>query len=1159
MLNRRGQANIIVILGMIAATVYIVLTGFNYISNVGLSSNIAVTAQNSIYQTLALKDYIIQQANYNFQKAQLLEGINLAPSFTSGVNCGYINSSNLIPFAGVPKVYYWRNLNGQVCLPNNQEIVYGIESILNQLDYSTINTSNITVTTNLVLNLSLRSSGLFSGNFSTPALPDSYLFTYNRTNSSVSICRWNKTSCYSGSPDVVFSGPVGSDLTISGKSFSLQSEEDTVTGALTQSVATNAFFANSGVSPSGQFTISTFPNGNMAVIYSTTSASGTYQFNLTPLLNQNAYSLNSVKQEDAAAGQPTAITLTNNSNFVFDGVEYHFIISSSINGAFEIYPVNYAMVPLQPKFVYYKYSKLQFQTASVQNLLFPSNRNLYISFSMFPLYNAQVCLSYNDVQFTLQNCMSLAGYIDSQDYLSQIMQLGNAFVNQSFPLGNGNIEGFAQYTLDNYLFNVVKGVNLKTVSVNGRPQYDWYSALILALGSPQGTNYLLNQLNRVKEPYYGRYIYDCSQNASDMQFCRNLLETTLSQNIRNLFENTIPQELTYLSGTSFNINVLNLSISANESSSCSNYNLYNASSNYGFQVNNTVAPSENYTEEVLGVPISINFGYQNRLQLSPSESCGIQNSPYKNGYPGFTQALVTSSNTYLNCAQIPARVFLNNTCIASLETTDASLAQQIDQSSAIDGHACQQLSQNNKNYYYCPFYNFTISSYKNWITSGNSCPNYLVVYGKNFTTSGNSNYVLVSDYGGGVKHLVSNYNNWSMALINGSNAIVPSNFSLHVGFEFSGPNPQINVLFGTRASLQGGFYSVGVQNSGEPAAMYNYSQSGKISTVSTSSIYAPVNSSSQIIVNGYCTDSACGSQFSVNSANGTEFKTNSIPYSSDPINLLGVSTGLSSTSDLINYMFATSYVPNYTAISSEFGYQSVSLLSGRFRQAFGITATSNTFYNQIILNPLAAQTNDYQLQLVLNQNFNYGALSPGQIKIFGYYSSSNTTKQLYWWNQTSLTLSGQVWVNLGKAIPNSVYIVYGQGATDSSVYSDNGSMVFPVFFSNSSSTSQSPFDFYYPSSSTKGVSASVPSFYEGNLNLTDETPISPYIYNSTLRLYYSQFACISTSPSFELTLLNATYSPYPVQFNIGSLYNTQSPLYPDLAVIGQKTYNSWPN
>lgn len=1140
---------------MIAATIYVLLTGFNYVSNVGLSSRISVTAQNSIYQTLAMKDYIIQQANYNFQVAQLLEGIDLAPV---SVSCGYINTSSVLPFIGVPKIYYWRNANGQMCLPNNQKIVLGVENLLNQLQYAAVNSTNITVTTNLVLNLSSSSEGTFSGNFSTPALPKSkYLVLYNRSNSVVSICKWNGTSCHSNSADIVFNGTTGTNFRVGRLSFTVGAEQDTVSGGLAQSVATNAFFANSGVSPAGQFTLVTFPSGTMAVIYSTIS-SGSYEFELTPLLNQNAYSLTSAKNNDVANGQPGAIPITNNSDFTFDGVKYHFIISSDVNGAFEIYPVNYAMVPLQPNFVYYKYLPQAFQTSGTQNLLFPNNQNLYVSFYLFPLYNAQVCLSYNEVQFTVQNCMSLAGTLNSQDYMSELMQLGTSFVNQSFPLGDGSIQGFAQYTLDNYLSNVVKGVNLKTVSVNGHPMYDWYSALILALGSPQGTDYLLTQLNRVKEPYYGEYIYNCSQNSSDMRFCRNLLSTTLSQDIKNLFENTIPQELTFLSGYPFNINVMNLSVTANESSSCQNYTEYTTSARSGFYINNTAPPSSNYTEEILGIPISINFGYQNSLYLQPNERCGIQNSPYQTSYPGFTEALVASSQTYLNCAQIPAMRFLNDTCIAALETTNSNVATYIDQSSANGGHQCQSVKQNGNTYYSCPFYNFTMSSYRSWIISRNSCPEYVVVDGENFTSS-SSQYTMVSVYGGGVKSVTSNYDNWTVALINGSLGI-PSNFSLHIGFELSGPNPSLDAIMSTSSDLQGGFSYVSVHNSAEPAAMYNYSSNGKVTILSTSTAYSAANSSNNMIINRYCTPSICNASFSVNSFRSSSFSVTGNNYMKGSYNLLGVATGSASTSDLINYMFLSNYVPGYSPISSVISYSPASTLNSRLNSSFGLTTDNNTFYNQILLNQppkVSGYHPDYQMSITLDQNFNSNELSAGQIEIFGYSSSDSAVQQLYWWNQTQIGPSAIIWINLNGTVPNSIYIVYGQGVASSAKYAGNGDRVFPLFVSNGTKSSFGLFNFLYPINQKSSLDT--PTLIGSDLNITDMVAMPPYVYNSTLTTYYSQFACISTSPSFQLTLLNATYSPYPVQFNINSLYNTPNPLYPGLAVIGEKVYSSWPS
>ena len=145
-----------------------------------------------------------------------------------------------------------------------------------------------------------------------------------------------------------------------------------------------------------------------------------------------------------------------------------------------------------------------------------------------------------------------------------------------------------------------------------------------------------------------------------------------------------------------------------------------------------------------------------------------------------------------------------------------------------------------------------------------------------------------------------------------------------------------------------------------------------------------------------------------------------------------------------------------------------------------------------------------------------------------------------------------MWINLTKNVPNELYIVYGQGASYNGKFSDNGSSVFPFFYALN--TNSQPFTFFYPNNEQHNFNAHYSSL---GLNLSNTEPIPPYIYNSSLNLYSEEFACININP-FKLTLLNGTYSAYPPSFNINELYNDFSTLYPNLTIIGKKTYTNWP-
>jgi len=1141
MLNTKGQANMIVVLGMVAATIYIMLNAFGYIGNVGLSSKIEITAQNSIYQTLALKDYLMQEANYNFQKAELFDGLTLQPST---LDCGYINTSQSLPFVPVPKVYYWRNLAGQICLPNNNLIEYGLETLLNKNSFEIVNSSNITIQSNLVLNLSNRNSNVFFSNFSAPFLSNKYEFQYNTSSATFSICEWSSSSCVYVSHNV----PLGVNFNLSNMGFTSMPLQDIVSGVIDQATAVSAFFKGSGLSPSSQYTLITFPNGNVAILY-TNTISGVTSFYLTPMPNENLYTLSSVISYDTANNIPSKIQLFNDSKkgFIFDGTNYTFSVTSNTSGIFTIEPTNYVMFGIQPQFVYYKYILNSIQNSGTQNLLFPNNQNLYVSYSLFPLYSPQVCVNYNEGQYDLQNCLTLSDSITGNNYLSQLMQLGIAFVNQSFPIGNQKIEGFAQYEIDNYISNAINAVNLKTVSVNGKPKYDWYSALILQLGSPQGTSYLLNKLNRVKEPYYGTYIYNCEQNSSDLAYCRNLLSSTLSQDIISLLQQQMPKELSFLSGTNFNINVLNLSVNASEISSCTNASNYSVSSNYSYSVK-SLPVSGNFSEEVLGIPISLDFGYQNNLSLTPTEACGIQKSPYSTGYPGFSEALITNNLTYINCAPVISQLFLNHTCIASLQTNNYTMEQYLNStSSAPSGEYCSKMPDGQ---YFCPYYKVSSFSYKNWITSSNTCPDYFVIDSKNFTTSQSSNYRLVSVYGGGSDSAKLSFYNKTFALYNGS-LNLPVNFSFNVGFNSTGPYAGISAFFSSKTDLSNNVISASFNSVQNPDGLYNYSiETDSATLLGGSNSHVSPDTQNELSFNRYCIDnSGCNLTAYLNSNLQSSFYSNSTQITS-AVNLLGISTTSKPSSNLISYAFVSNYIPSYKPVERELSYAPSSELNPSLNASFGLKTNNNTYFNEIILNQ-SSFSNSFQLSVSLNSNFNFGYLVPGYVKIFGVYPNNNIL-QLYWWNQTTLGNGGLLWINLTKNVPNELYIVYGQGASYNGKFSDNGSEVFPFFYSVNSNSQ--PFTFLYPNKGQHDFNA----YYSNTgLNLSNTEPIPPYVYNATLSLYSEEFACINVNP-FKLTLLNGTYSAYPPNFNINELYNDFSTLYPDLTIIGKQTYTNWP-
>lgn len=1135
-MNSKAQVNIIAAIGMIAATIIAVMNMMNYINDIGLSSQIYITAQNSIFQVANMRYYILQQAQYELDKAQLFTGLELAPT----VDCGYINGTTELPQLGVPKIYYWDTPEGQACIPDNAQIELTLLKLLNESQFAAIPVSNSGLKEYININLTSTNGNTYTGTFTSPLFSGAYQITYYASYGNVSIIFPNGNK---------LSGPVlGTILKIGNYSFEVGPIQSTITGIMNMPAFTSAFFKGSNIASNSQYALITL-NGQQAIVY-TNETNGQYSFHIAILKNPYAYTLS---QADGGV----TYQLINNSVSDIDGTSYKFLVTNDINGIFSLAPTSYAVLSLQPNFVFMKYLMQTFQNASKQNLLFPNYQNLQISFSVFPLYNPEVCVTSNNYGFSLENCLPLAGTVSSQNYLSYLLQLSTAFVNQSFNAGEKEIQGFPQYLIYNYLENVIHGVNMKTVTVAGKPKYDWYSSLIFAIGSPNGINYTENQISCAKQSEYGTYIYNCSVSSSCLQTCQKVLSQDLGYAIQNLFNYQAPSEVSFLSGQPFSISVLNVSINATEESACgSDYVKYS----YSYSPPKS---SQSSSEEILGVPISLIFGYRNNMSLYPTEGCGLQTNIYSNCYPGFDTLLATGTQTFDCCSPVIANQFLNKTCIANLITTNKTVAVYINQSTgSINNDICDySANQSGTIYYYCDHFtfnesdtNFEPAGYLNqWVLHGNACPSEITIDNQVFSP-GNKDYDVVNEYGGGSFTLPDKMNEWSSAFIDNLNLtnmslnlvaniggaapvmnIILSNDTINNEYIINSPSPQINVL-------QINPYEKSVE-------LYNYSSSTmKFVPIA----YGKPNVKSgmnQIQINKLCTNNKCNIQVSMNTGNilNTTF------ISKIKTKTIGLSTDMLPSNDSVKFAFISSnvnsYLPKYTVLP----YQPATELNKSLLNAFGINLEylNQTAYNQIVISNPKVLKSSYQFELVVDNNFDQNQMDTFDIKIFGIYSNGNI-ENLSWWNETPLGVlpTADLWINLTNKIPTSIYVVYGVGTYyTSNKYADNGSRVFPLFFSANDPSTYSVFSYkYWPNfNSIKGNV----SIGNSGLILNTSAPVQPYIYETNDSRFYEQFACVSNQNTY---LVNASYLYSKPLLNMQNLYGFYNPLYPGLQIVNYEKF-----
>ncbi|MCW1311612.1 MAG: hypothetical protein QXJ93_02070 [Candidatus Rehaiarchaeum fermentans] len=1124
----RAQINIIVIAGMMIATIIALLNGYNFINQMGLATHIYQSSEDSIYQTLVEESYVTQEATYKVDLAQFLAGLNLS------TQCGYIYTNNTFSFIPVSKIYYWKTVNN-ICLPNDKELYNQIINYLLIPTLATINDSSFSrfVSENIYINLT-KVNNVYKGQFTFYPL-NSYLnIYYYRNNQSFSI--------YNGSVPVYEGLPVPSNISIDNFQYIIGPEKSVSAGAINRPLIGNAFFSKLPQNLQINSIISSYTVTNLGqqqVVFFDYNQSGYFHICVSPI-----YYINTLNLYLSSNNTVTCFYNSNsyvpyqlyNVTFTFNNINYDFqFIGNETDLSFFVYPLNFATLTISPKFIIYKYSV--FYENSSQNSFLVPPITTYLQVNGYALNNAEICAYISGIGYEISNCIPLTFTYSSINYLSQDLHSAINFVNGTFPVGNGIlVQGFPQYSLFNYLEYETHVVNMRSVYYFGKPLYDWYADILLLLGYPQYINPTIS----------GTYTANPSS-----------VSNAVLNSLLNLFDYQIPIESQFLSGTPYTIALYNLSLHAYDVCNTSN----SITINY---VNNSYSSIPN-SSAFLPLPISLLFLYSNHINLTPSITCSQNHLEFDNCYPGFNYNLKLQTNEGIQqlscCSPVPASEFYNSTCLAYIITNDSSLANSL----SSNGVICENVVYQGVNAEECQVL-YTFSSLKQKIIYSDSCPTGVEInyngqvynFSESFSTQ-HTFYGILYQSSEQYNNYVTNYSYWSFGIFNKTK--LSGNYTIQAILNISGIYPSGAILLSKYPYLSNNMYALEFYGSNGLNSIYNFSNKNLIYT-SAYSLSPNKLSSIEIIHN------KTSLVLYVNGLKEIDYYSNFI----SDISLIGISTiGYPSYVNL-DYLIAYNNYPN-VLISSIYVKNALSLENSTF--GYNILNSRSITTGKSILSQLSNEDSldllflnsstfpsEYLLQLpITNDIFLYNT---SEIEILGIYKQNNNFvyKDLYWFNLTPLQIGSSIWINLTNHVPNYLVILYGPNINLPNY--NNANLTFPIIIYPHINN----FDYIsYKLGNKNFVSNGIYSSrlgYLGNTPVTGylyynsstltfgQTGIIPdYIYNSTLdgRVYES-FACVfNGKQNPAVYLLNVSYNALAQPFNSQQEIYGYNEIFPQASIV----------
>ncbi|MEM3715336.1 MAG: hypothetical protein QXF82_10360, partial [Nitrososphaeria archaeon] len=742
--------------------------------------------------------------------------------------------------------------------------------------------------------------------------------------------------------------------------------------------------------------------------------------------------------------------------------------------------------------------------------------------------------------YSVYNCIPLTFTYSSVNYLSEALHSGINFVNDSFPVGNGQfVQGFPQYILFNYLEYETHVVNMRTLYYFGKPLYNWYADILLLMGYPQGISATPN----------GTYV------ANPI-----VTENYVLSALENLFNYQLPVESQVLSGVPYTISLLNLSLKA--------YDLCNSSNSISISYSNTPKSVIPGTSAILPLPISLLFVYSNSIKLTPSTTCNQNQLEFDNCYPGFNYNLKLNTNSgnvqFSCCSPIPYSGFYNSTCFATIITNDSSLYSSLSN----NGAECLSTTYNGVNAYECEvLYNFT--SQFNKIVSEDSCPtsvdikynNNVYNFSQSFSTS-HTFYGILYQYKELYNNYATNYSYWAFGIYN--KTTLSGNYTIQAVLNVSGIYPSSFIMLSSYKNLSGTVYGIGIYGPNGLNSLYDLSD-GRQLYQSPYYITPGQPFDIEILHNGSHIN------FFVN---GIEEITQNLSALNN-VSLIGVSTAgypsSVSLSYIIGYYNQTNVYKSATSVTNvsqfeatSFGSKLLSATSYNSNSQLKSQLSSSDFINVIFLSQQQFKR-PYLLQLELSNYFL--PFNTTNAEVFGVYSSNNgyTYKNLYWFNLTPISFGSSIWINLTNKTPAYLIIAYGSGISNSVYHSATNTfplIIYPGingfnYFSYKLGNKRQLSGYNY--SSTIGYIGGVK--YNGTLSYSlnpiqfSQTGIIPdYIYNSTPNGYvYESFACVFNGKQSPIAyLLNVSYYAGKEGYNSQQEVYGYNEIYPQASIISSE-------
>lgn len=652
----KGQANLIIALGMVIITASALLNLFNVVQDAGMASDIRNNIINLITESERARALYTQERTYALDKALLMAGLS------TETDCGYILVNESFPFLPEPnlnglRIFYWKK-NGKVCVPGWEDIGEDVQTYLEEMfgfaDFEKFNLQNARLVSETEVEMN-KVDNHWEGTFSPPYLKGSYTIAYYPDGTvriyddQGRLVVTTQKQNHAVLEDLYFflKGPRTMEVyltqkdesgrhicqEINGEEYYFKSfyDEDTHQWKVNVSTVSELQITTGNCPPGyeevGKVNASYQPapscRGTVGEIYVPTG--NTYnetivvpgevpnqEITITEYLvcQKDCQHYGLCREGICEYCNPSGnwVELRNGDLVDFNGKVYKVFLVDNLTGYFVSFEEEDPMTfIIQKEMLYYIPDRVQWEKVD-KSIGEVSLEKGVIVYDFVPSEGDKLCLDFTSRRYNITNCISLLSRVTYSGGFADIYSYGKSFVEDNF------MEEEIKRNLD-LLLDVVEMKTLKIIQDgNVIPKQDWKMSLIWHLGLV-GTSWE-GRWDEIDSTYCHDLVLDgqstevceCDYNGND---CTPIAEESILAEFLRIFEQKAPERLKALTGYPWSIAVRSMDIKVK--------NLCNDEEmRVTYTADNDFYPTGyNLT---IGIPMQFLFGEENYSSISADSS-----------------------------------------------------------------------------------------------------------------------------------------------------------------------------------------------------------------------------------------------------------------------------------------------------------------------------------------------------------------------------------------------------------------------------------------------------------------------------------------------------------------------------------------------------------